>query len=348
MLCNGGQLTWPSVASTSPFTLHLRVHFPLFLYQTSPWSHIPRLRATKPRARETGMASTTPSAADLRAALARDGFVRIPSAFTDDEINSFRAAAHRATDLTRAGKWPYYRTLPKQFPPWNEDASNGIWGVQHLLHPDMPEKETFEKSYFNDKIVSAVVSLLQCSPDDLVMELYNMLVRPDHDFALRWHRDDIGPDVSAAEEIERLQHPMIHAQWNLALYEDSSLVVVPGSHRRARTDKERTADPYEDDMPGQMAVKMYPGDIVFYNNNILHRGVYDSHTERMTLHGTMGLVGSDPARARNILQHGIGKWAKDCDFSDLSGDLRKRADGMKERLISMGTGDDVGFSQQDA
>lgn len=295
-----------------------------------------------------GMASPSPE--DLRASLARDGFVRIPAAFTREQVETFRAAGRRAVERTRSGEWPYFRSLPKQFPPWNEDVSKGIWGVQHLLHPDMPQQDkiVFANSYFGDIMIDAVTALLSCSEDDLVMELYNMLVRPDHDFALRWHRDDIGPEMSAEEELERLKERMMHAQWNLALYEDSSLVVVPGSHKRARTDMERSADPYEDEMPGQIAVKMLPGDIVFYNNNILHRGVYDSTNERMTLHGTMGLVGSDPARARNILQHGIGKWAAKCDFTDLSDPkIARRADTMKARLISMGTGEDFGFSQQD-
>lgn len=287
---------------------------------------------------------------DLRASLARDGFVRIPRAFTQEEVETFRAACERTVERTRSGEWPYFRSLPKQFPPWNDDVSQGIWGVQHLLHPDMAQqdKDVFASSYFGDTMVNAVTALLNCAQDHLVMELYNMLVRPDRDFALRWHRDDIGPDVSAGEELERLAEPMMHAQWNLALYEDSSLVVVPGSHKRPRTDMERNADPYEDDMPRQIHVKMDPGDIVFYNNNILHRGVYDSKNERLTLHGTMGLVGTDPARARNILQHGIGKWANKCDFTNLSNpDMARRAEEMKNRLISMGTGDDVGYSQQD-
>ncbi|KAF2172760.1 hypothetical protein M409DRAFT_62464 [Zasmidium cellare ATCC 36951] len=298
------------------------------------------------------MASGAPaSPQQLRASLARDGFVRIPGAFTLQQVETYRAACHRMVDRTRSGQWPYFRSLPKQFPPWNEDVSKGIWGVQHLLHPDIPQsdKDIFASSYFGDTMIDAVTALLNCSQDDLVMELYNMLVRPDRDFSLRWHRDDIGPDVSAEEELERLGEPMLHAQWNLALYEDSSLVVVPGSHKRARTDMERSVDPYEDDMPGQLAVKMLPGDIVFYNNNILHRGVYDSTNERMTLHGTMGLVGNDPARARNILQHGIGNWAVKCDFSRLPNpDVARRAEAMKKRLISMGTGEDVGSSQQDS
>ncbi|CAK1366345.1 hypothetical protein CB0940_09250 [Cercospora beticola] len=294
------------------------------------------------------MASTmTP--AELRASLERDGFVRIPQVLSPDELERYRAACQHVVHKARKGEWPYVRTLPKQFPPWNaEDAQqNGIWGVQHLLHPDMPGRDLFAESYFHEKVVGVVLDLLQCRRDDLVLELYNMLCRPDHDFALRWHRDNIGPQASAEEELRHLQEPIIHAQWNLALYDDSSLVVVPGSHKRARTDMERGADPFEDNMPGQLAVKMSPGDIVFYNNNILHRGVYNSSTERMTLHGSMGITKSDPERARNILQHGIGTWASKADFSNLPPEMSKLAQGMQARLISMGSGDGVGFTHQD-
>jgi hypothetical protein len=286
----------------------------------------------------------------LRDSLARDGFVRIPSALAPDQLEALRAACQCVAQLARAGDWPHVRTLPKQFPPWNADVSKGIWGVQHLLHPDLPYHDTFAASYFASYIITSVTDILQCSPDDLVLELYNLLIRPDADFALRWHRDDIGPDVSAQEELDRLQEPMLHAQWNLALYRDQSLIVVPGSHVRARTEEERRAGPFEDNMPGQTIVTMNPGDIIFYNNNILHRGVYCSQAERMTLHGSMGIVAADPARARNVLQHGIGAWVERCDFSKMqehandqsSSDL---ADDMRNRLVAMGSAQVLSFSQ---
>ncbi|WPH00707.1 Hypothetical protein R9X50_00353700 [Acrodontium crateriforme] len=288
----------------------------------------------------------------LRASLAKDGFVRIPAAIPADRLEKFREAATEATRLARAGQWPYIRTVGKQFPPWNvEDRDKGVWGVQHLMHPDMPAhlRKTFAESYFDDEVVQCVRDLLQAPEDTLVMELYNMLVRPEYDYALRWHRDDIPPTVSPEEELERLQHPMKHAQWNLSLWNDSSLIVVPGSHKRARTEEERAADPFAAHLPNMLIVEMQPGDIVFYNNNILHRGVYDHTAERMTLHGTIGLTGKDDARARNILQHGIGSWASKSTFAGLGMDphLEARAEAMQKRLIAMGSGENVGFSQDD-
>lgn len=283
---------------------------------------------------------------DLRKALNRDGFVRIPQILVGDELSKYRAAASRTTQLARRGKWPFVRTLPKQFPPWDQDSTHGIWGVQHLLHPDLPDSKIFAESYFNHAILESITQLLQCRRDELVLELYNMLIRPDKDFTLRWHRDDIPPDVSCEEELRRLQEPMIHAQWNLALYPDSSLIVVPGSHKRVRTDMERDTEPY-DDMPGQRIVQLEAGDVLFYDNNILHRGVYDSSIERMTLHGSMGFAGNDQSRARNILQHGIGSWAADIKFSCLPIETVELAERMRKRLIDLGSGENVGYSLRD-
>lgn len=279
--------------------------------------------------------------------LKRDGFVRIPNVLSKEQIEELRAAAHRSVDLARNGKWPYIRTLPKQFPPWGTDPSEGIWGIQHLMNPELPDHTLFTASYFNDTVRSVVKELLEDdNNENLVMELYNMLIRPDNDFSLRWHRDDVPPTATAEEEVERLSEPAWHAQWNLPLYPDRSLIVVPGSHNRARTDAERNADPYADELPDMKVVDMQPGDVIFYDNNILHRGVYDSSVERMTLHGSMGHVNGKEARPRNVLQHGVGNWVEKIDLSGLTEQEAKIASGMRDRLLEMGAkNQNVGFSQ---
>ena len=195
-------------------------------------------------------------------------------------------------------------------------------------------------------MADVVKLLLQCEDEELVLELFNLLIRPDEDFDLVWHRDDIPATATPEEELERLQEPAWHVQWNLALYDDESLIVVPGSHVRARTEVERNAAPRERALPGEIKVRMRAGDVVFYNNNILHRGAYKSGTERMTLHGSMGHVGGSRLRARNVLQHGVGEWVNRIDLSGLEGEERKRAEGMRERLMKLGTDNsgDVGYS----
>ena len=221
--------------------------------------------------------------------------------------------------------------------------------------------------YFSEAVLGVVRELLgvkpaskatpegvngtESDPDSgLTMELFNLLVSPTRDFSLRWHRDDITPDVSLAEE-ERLlaeKSPagaQSHAQYNIALFEDASLIVVPGSHRRVRTEEERTAGP-EDELPGQVAVRLGPGDVVFYDSNILHRGVYkgvDGRSEqgRMTLHGSVGRAGVGGERARQVLQHGVGEWIGRAKFQ-VQGGNGVEAEEMRKRLVGMGRGGGVG------
>lgn len=308
-----------------------------------------------PRAEDAILASSSigASAKDpykaTREALDKNGFVVLSaSLFPSFDLSTLRAAASRIAESARSGKWPYIRTLPKQFPPWPSDPSNGIWGVQHLLHPSNPDHLVFAKSYFDAELLKYVAALIGCSKADLTMELYNMLVRPEKDFSLRWHRDDIVATATAEEELERLNKPAYHAQWNLALYDDSSLVLIPGSHKRARTEHERSSDPYEPHLPNQITVTLKAGEVAFYNNNILHRGVYDSKKERMTLHGSIGTTLAGEERARNVLQHGVGEWAKDWDMDGFEPEMAERAKTMRERLVELGKkSGDVGFFSKD-
>ena len=194
-------------------------------------------------------------------ALRRDGFVKVPSLRAPHMLLALRGAAAYITQRARDGKWPYVRTVPKQFPPWPSevpsDDEGGIWGVQHLLHPDMPVRDLFAEVYFSDTVLDVVKELLGvekdgAGDDELVMELFNLLVSPSggKDFELCWHRDDVKAHLEPDEEARQLEEKspagrQYHAQYNIALTEDSSLVVVPGSHRRVRTEVERKADPVE-------------------------------------------------------------------------------------------------------
>ncbi|KXX73199.1 hypothetical protein MMYC01_210046 [Madurella mycetomatis] len=303
--------------------------------------------------------------------LRREGYVIIPSILSAQELSTLRDAASRLTQIARTGAWPHIRTVGKQFPPWDASlvpSQTGIWGVQHLLHPSLPvpqaDRDAFARLYFSPRLLAVTKELLSLPAEGsvgdacLVMELLNMLVRPDGDggFALRWHRDDIPPSATPEEEAERLSvregedtaKVNMHTQWNLPLFDDESLIVVPRSHRRARTRVEREADPYEEELPGMVRVKLRAGDVAFYDNNILHRGVYEAGKERMTLHGSVGHVKGSRQRVRNVLQHGVGEWVDRCDFTGLGeGPEREAAEGMRRRLVELGRenqGKDVGYS----
>lgn len=293
--------------------------------------------------------------------LRRDGFVKIANLLPPQLLLAMRAACKYTTERARQGKWPHVRTVPKQYPPWQRwKPGDNIWGVQHLLHPDMDVRDVFAELYFSDEVLSVVKELVGLPADPqgdekLVMELFNLLVSPaaEQDFGLCWHRDDVRPDLTPQEEERQLaekspEGQQLHAQYNIALFQDASLIVIPGSHRRIRTEAERSAGPFEPNMPGQLVVELRPGDAVFYDSNILHRGVYtgiDTSRElgRMTLHGSVGLAGHGTERARQVLQHAVGEWVDRAQFS-MEGPKGERAEAMRKRLVDMGSGKDLGYS----
>ncbi|MDE0180464.1 MAG: hypothetical protein OXL39_03915 [Caldilineaceae bacterium] len=117
--------------------------------------------------------------------------------------------------------------------------------------------------------------MLMCSP-----------VR-DHGPA-RWHRDT-GPDTDAP--LQGLHYDMMengpgYVQWNIPLYDDDVLWVVPGSHRRANTEAENLQLEKDDraPLPGGIPVKLRAGDGVVYTNFILHWGSNYSSKLRRTIH----------------------------------------------------------------
>lgn len=150
----------------------------------------------------------------------------LPSALSEDEIGTLRAAVEKLTERARKGHWPWVRTVGEQFPPWSiqqeteADHDVPIWGVQHLLHPDLPEvvKCVFAEVYFGDAVVESVLETLgldqQEGQDRVVMDFFNLLVAPPSGFALRWHRDalDWSQGLTAEEEAQVFGLAHLHIQ----------------------------------------------------------------------------------------------------------------------------------------
>lgn len=362
------------------------------------------------------------------------GYCILQSYLPSHLITRLLHSARKLDQGARSGKWPHLRTCPKQFPPWGTTPDNGIWGVQHLLHPDLSkgiltpeEAAVFPELYFHDlviRIAKVILDIDDATPgeqntrdDRLMMELFNMLVTPPKPFSLRWHRDDVSFNLSPEEEAAALRlvpvspssqehatakplstspmppsnpphspstttetnsntlkpppHKHTHTQYNIPLLPDASLHLIPASHLRPRTPLEcalLSTDPHTDSLPTWISVPLQPGDIVFYNNNLIHRGVYSSDIPRYTLHGSVGDVLGGHSRARNVLQHDVREWVGRCDFAGLMralpapssgiasaamhGESRdktlRRAEVMRRNLLDLGVRcGDVGFAHAD-
>ncbi|KAG9312562.1 hypothetical protein JVU11DRAFT_6958 [Chiua virens] len=308
------------------------------------------------------------------------GYVLVPALISPSLLPTLRAACDRVIAKTRAGTWHHRRTVGKQFPPF-DDANPDSWGVQHVMHPELGEP-VFATWYTSEGVRSAAAALLGCETKDLQMELFNLLINPlNHNFALRWHRDDVREDASQEEERVALaswshgvcpilaRHPfadrLLQVQWNTALYKDACLYLVPKSHKVPRTAEQRahstTLKPPQDPlaMPGAIRLTLQrkslflsrepcltpslaAGETVFYNSNILHCATYDTSQRRATLHATMGDIRGGSTRARNVLQHGL-QWMKEPQFRETLDEVGQR---MLDALVQMqiSVKGDVGYS----
>lgn len=278
--------------------------------------------------------------------IADQGFTLVRDFLTPEEIELYKQTARDVVEIARRGEWDEVRTRGKQFPPWPKNFSPDIWGVSGLLNPKLKELSVpFQECYSSDKILDIASDILQTSKDSLSMELFNMLINPLTDFGLDWHRDYIKPEVTPEEEKEQLlQNPFAGTQFNLALTKDECLIVVPGSHKRIRTDEEREKTIPEDRqqfISGQITVTLNPGDVVFYNSNILHRAQYYSANERLTLHGSYGHKDYGKFRAKGVLQHGVAQWINDFKPVTANGEM------LKQKLVALSEQfktEDLGYS----
>jgi len=110
-------------------------------------------------------------------------------------LTKLREASERVLERARAGpedplRWKYVRAVGKQFPPFPTDRDD-IWGVQHLMHPNLNEP-IFLDWYTSPKLLATVCEIIGASQDDLQLELFNLLVNPRQiPYSLVWHRDNV-------------------------------------------------------------------------------------------------------------------------------------------------------------
>ena len=111
-----------------------------------------------------------------------------------------------------------------------------------------------------------------------------------------WHRDIRSWREGPLEGLftDFLANPPAYTQWNIALYDDGVLWVIPGSHRRFNTEaeNEQLSRSEHERVGGGIPVELKAGDGVVYLNTILHWGSNYSTKLRRTLQYTYRAFGN--------------------------------------------------------
>ena len=206
-------------------------------------------------------------------ALRRDGYVRLTGVFTPSRVEGLRRAVEDLVARARDGALPLR---------WLDQAAGVPDRVSHLMHPD---KYDDAWGGWVDEDVHPHLEALLGAP--VRHSLFGMLASgAGKGYRLAWHRDLCTPGAPDEQDaLRRLDGELI--QFNAPVADvDTFLHVVPGSHRQASTPAQRAAQAagVDGDMPGAVEVRLEPGDILYYNPNLWHRGWNPAGHLRWTLH----------------------------------------------------------------
>lgn len=221
-----------------------------------------------------------------RQQLLDDGYIIIRECIPPDKLEGLRVSYEAILERQKA-VWARERAP--------DDPPGGLWekGSQPrvgIANPGLVDDEAADavEIWLHENTLGVAQQLL-CLPSGAV-SFMSMMCSPVRDHGPGdWHRDvhpiDMAPLRYLQEDI--LENGPRDLQWNIPLYDDSVLWVVPGSHRRLNTNEENAQllqDP-KAALPGGVPVALNAGDGVVYINRILHWGSSYSPRLRRTLHG---------------------------------------------------------------
>ena len=177
---------------------------------------------------------------------------------------------------------------------------------------DETTANAIEEFWAHDATMDVAAQLLSTSEPNIHSMV--MMCNPfrDHPGGTGWHRD-VSPIEGAplkALQADFMENGPRYTQWNVPLYDDDVLWIVPGSHRRLSTDEEN--DSFRQDrsksVPGGMAVELKAGDAVVYTHYLLHTGSNYTTKLRRTLHGGHEIT-TEP-RAHEFAE-ALSPWARE-------------------------------------
>ena len=235
------------------------------------------------------------------------GYLVLRNVIPADKLEAMRASCETILDRQK-GVWASQRG-PGDPPGGQYETVRQPRVI--MERPGLIDEETanvVEDFWVADETLDIAGQLL-CNPQPNVTNMM-MMCNPVRDWpgGTGWHRDvhpvDMAPmDALAADVIENGPR---YTQWNVPMYDDSVLWVVPGSHRRRNTERENAE--FMKDMAGDaevsnerlqtaaegIAVELNAGDGVIYSNFLLHTGSNYTTKKRRTLHGGHAIFGQYP------------------------------------------------------
>ena len=210
-----------------------------------------------------------------------DGYVIVRNAIPRCQLDELRS--HAELFLTRA-----------------EERSRGNlnigWDTHRIPHPGLYEfvddrTNRLYEPLLSDHLLAINRKLMRSSAVGL--NSATLFKQPKHklDHRFQWHRDGVlrpsAPLPMLGLQAEHQANACGTITWNIPLFEDHSLWVVPGSNRRPNNREEqalfdRPGMQSDSPLPGAIVCELGSGDAVAFDATMVHSGSADADMHRRT------------------------------------------------------------------
>ncbi len=215
-----------------------------------------------------------------------------------------------------------------------------------MKRPGLIDAETanvVEEFWVADETLE-IASQLLCEPEPCITEMM-MMCNPVRDWpgGTGWHRDIHPVDMAPLDALtaDLMENGPRYTQWNVPLYDDSVLWVIPESHRRRNTEQEN-AELLKDraaPVTGGIPVELNAGDGVIYINYLNHTGSNYTTKKRRTLHGGHAIYGTYPETG---FVESLAPWARE-RFESYAARGERMKDATEEALRAVIAKDDPAY-----
>lgn len=224
---------------------------------------------------DRGMTRSAPDAARCRLHYREHGFVIIRQV-----LDAARIAAFGSTVDAIFRQWlNEYRS---------DYAERGLVNMHSLTHAGYHAGSEARIRFFEHIADSSVTSLVDAMfGDGIYFHNTQLFFNPrDADQPPYWHRDlQFSPIADAEQAAEQGRLLSLHVR--IPLVAEKGIAIIPGTHRRWDTSLEaavrfeREGHRRSDDLPGMRLISLEPGDLLIFDAQMIHRGVYRQNARRM-------------------------------------------------------------------
>ncbi len=217
----------------------------------------------------------------------KEGFLVLRNVIPPEMLDELRTGYEILVDRQRE-IWASQRR-PEDPPGGHWEASAQPRLMLNSMGKHMNERTACAVEHWVHENTQGVSSELLGVPDAGVTEMMLMCNPVSDQGPANWHRDlhpiDTAPLQAYIDDIVENGPPYV--QWNICLYDDEVLWVIPGSHLRINTEQEnqQLIDDSHKPLPGGLQTHLKAGDGVVYILPILHWGSNYSTKIRRTIHG---------------------------------------------------------------